>query len=193
MTDWNEIYFILLLFLWYHILIVCTEDEMKKQSIFIMVLFALVLTLTVGFALFSDTLTVQGTATARGTFDMQFKEASITEQVGSSNATAIISEDKKSLNINVPRLEYPGAYVLISVEVLNNGSIPSKLTDILPTGLDDDPTVKISYEKLDELKNVTMKNGDSNKFNIKILWDKFSNQSSNDVTFSIKLNYQQAV
>lgn len=166
---------------------------MKKRSMFIIIFSVFTLILTVGYSLFSDKLTVKGTATAFGTFDMQFKDATITNQVGSSNASAIISNDNKSLSINIPKLEYPGAYVLISVTVISNGSVPSKLIDVVPEGLTTDQTVKVSYENLEELKNITLNNGDKQSFKIKVVWDKTSNQSSKDVSFSIKLNYRQAV
>lgn len=166
---------------------------MKKQSMFLITIVAFILLLTVGYALYTDTLTIKGTANAFGTFDMQFSEASILEQVGSLEASAIISDDKKSLDINVPKLEYPGAYVLISVKVINKGSIPAMLTDVESVGLDTDPTVKVSYEGLEELKNISLVNNDIQTFNIKIIWDKTSQQSSKDVTFTIKLNYKQAV
>ena len=43
---------------------------MKKQSIAIIAVVALVLGVAVGYALFSETITINGTATAKGDFDM---------------------------------------------------------------------------------------------------------------------------
>ena len=59
----------------------------KKKGIIIgVVLF--VLAVAVGYALFSDTLTINGTATAKGEFDMEISSAQITSEVGSTGATA---------------------------------------------------------------------------------------------------------
>ena len=45
---------------------------MKKQNIVIIAVIALVLVLAVGYALFSETLTIKGTATASANFDVEF-------------------------------------------------------------------------------------------------------------------------
>ena len=49
---------------------------------------AVALVMVVGYALFSDTLTINGTATAQGDFDMQIISAEVTGEVGSTGATA---------------------------------------------------------------------------------------------------------
>lgn len=166
---------------------------MKKQSMLILFLISFMLILSVGYALFSDTLKITGTAGGIGTFNMEFDSAIVTNEIGSANATATISNDKNSLSINVPNLKYPGAYVEYTVNVISMGSIPAKLTDINSLNLTDDPTVKISYEGLEELKNNILNKGDTQTFKIKIMWDKNSNQSSKDVNFTIELIYKQAI
>lgn len=166
---------------------------MKKQSIAVLCFISFLLIMTVGYALFSDTLKISGTANAIGTFDMEFSDAKVINEIGSSNASAIISSDKNSLEINVPNLKYPGAYVEFNITVGSLGSIPSLLKSIESVNLTDDPTVKITYDGLEELKNVTLNQGDTQSFTLKIMWDKNSNQSSKDVNFSIKLNYEQAI
>ena len=45
---------------------------MKKQNIIVVGIIAFILTVAVGYALFSETLTISGTATAEGTFDVEF-------------------------------------------------------------------------------------------------------------------------
>ena len=46
---------------------------MKKQNIIVVGIIAFILTVAVGYALFSETLTISGTATAEGTFDVEFR------------------------------------------------------------------------------------------------------------------------
>ena len=43
----------------------------SKKNYFIVMLIVLLLALAVGYAAFSDTLTISGTANASGTFDLQ--------------------------------------------------------------------------------------------------------------------------
>ncbi len=164
---------------------------MKKYNIIIICLVAFLLSLSVGYALFSETLQINGTATAMGTFDVEFSSATIKEQVGATSSTATISSDKNSLDISVPKLEYPGAYVDVLVTVTNKGSIPAFLESVEENGLTTDESIKVSYAGLNELKDVVLNQNDSKTFDIKVLWDEKSNVSSKDVNFTIKLNYRQ--
>ncbi len=164
---------------------------MKKQNIAIIGVIAFVLAISVGYALFSQTLTINGTATAKGSFDVQFATATIQKEVGSTGATATISEDKATLTVNVPKLEYPGAYVEIPVTVKNVGTIPAKLIEITETGLTTDASVKVSYTGLTELKDQQVDQNGTQSFTIKVMWDAASNKNSENVVFNIKLNYQQ--
>ena len=164
---------------------------MKKQNSAIIGVIAFVLAISVGYALFSQTLTINGTATAKGSFDVQFATATIQKEVGSTGATATISEDKATLTVNVPKLEYPGAYVEIPVTVKNVGTIPAKLIEITETGLTTDASVKVSYTGLTELKDQQVDQNGTQSFTIKVMWDAASNKNSENVVFNIKLNYQQ--
>ena len=164
---------------------------MKKQNIAIIGVIAFVLAISVGYALFSQTLTINGTATAKGSFDVQFATATIQKEVGSTGATATISEDKATLTVNVPKLDYPGAYVEIPVTVKNVGTIPAKLIEITETGLTTDASVKVSYTGLTELKDQQVDQNGTQSFTIKVMWDAASNKNSENVVFNIKLNYQQ--
>ncbi|HIU39815.1 MAG TPA: hypothetical protein IAB68_00745 [Candidatus Aphodocola excrementigallinarum] len=169
---------------------------MKKQSIAIIGVIAFVLAVAVGYALFSETLTVNGTATAEGTFDVEFTSVGTPTCVGFSqtcdaDTLTEITEDKNTLNVTVNKLEYPGAYVEIPVTVTNKGSIPAILKEIQETGLTTDPSIKVSYTGLEELKNQEVAQNGTQTFKIKVMWDQDSNQSSSDVSFSIRLNYEQ--
>lgn len=165
---------------------------MKKQSLLIVSIVAFLLTLTIGYAVFSDTITINGTANAKGNFDVEFTTASIISEVGSTNTLAEISEDKNTLTITVPKLEYPGAYSEITVTITNKGSIPAKLTSIEETGLETDPNVVVSYTGLQELKDIVINQDQTQSFNLKVMWDSNSTASSENVEFTIKLKYEQA-
>lgn len=169
---------------------------MKKQSIAIIGVIAFVLAVAVGYALFSETLTISGTATAQGTFDVEFTSVGQPTCSGFSSTCDAqtltnIPEDKNSLTITVNKLEYPGAYVEIPVTVTNKGTIPAVLESIEETGLTEDPSVKVSYTGLAELKNQEVQQNGTQEFKVKVMWDQDSEESSSDVSFTIKLNYKQ--
>ncbi len=170
---------------------------MKKQNIIIIGLIAVILTMAVGYALFSETININGTATAEGTFDVEFTSVGTPTCIGftgTCDAATLtsISTDKNTLNITVNKLEFPGAYVEIPVTVTSKGTIPARLKSITETGLITDETVKVSYTGLDELKNKKLEQNGTQSFNIKVMWDENSNKSSENVSFSIKLDYEQA-
>ncbi len=169
---------------------------MKKQNIIIVGIVAFILAVAVGYAIFSEAITISGTATAEGSFDVEFTSVGTPTCVGFSqtcdaSTLAQISEDKNTLNITVNKLQYPGAYVEIPVTVTNVGTIPVILTDIEEDGLTSDPAIKVTYAGLEELKEQQMSQGETQTFTVKVTWDQDSEQGSEDVSFSIKLNYEQ--
>ena len=106
---------------------------MKKQSIAIIGVIAFVLAVAVGYALFSETLTVTGTATATGDFDVEFTKVGTITKVGYTGAgdseIAAISTDKNTLTVTVNKLDYPGAYVEIPVTITNKGSVSAEVKE----------------------------------------------------------------
>ena len=169
---------------------------MKKQSIAIIGVIAFVLAVAVGYALFSEKLTIDGTATANGDFDVEFTSVGTPTCSGFSGTCeaatlGTISNDKNTLTITVNKLQYPGAYVEIPVTVTNKGSIPAVLKSIEETGLTTDASVKVSYTGLTELKDQEVAQNGTQNFTVKVMWDENSNTSSENVKFTIKLNYEQ--
>ena len=169
---------------------------MKKQSIAIIGVIAFVLAVAVGYALFSETLTVTGTATATGNFDVEFTKVGTITKVGYTGAgdseIAVISPDKNTLTVTVNKLDYPGAYVEIPVTITNKGSVSAKLKNINETGLTAvSRAIKVTYTGVAASDTPIDTNG-TQEMNIKVEWDKTVNTSSSDVTFQIQLEYEQA-
>ena len=169
---------------------------MKKKSIAIIGVIAFVLAVAVGYALFSETLTVTGTATATGNFDVEFTKVGTITKVGYTGAgdseIAVNSPDKNTLTVTVNKLDYPGAYVEIPVTITNKGSVSAKLKNINETGLTaDSRAIKVTYTGVAASDTPIDTNG-TQEMNIKVEWDKTVNTSSSDVTFQIQLEYEQA-
>ena len=191
---------------------------MKKQNIAIIAVVAFVLAISVGYALFSETLQINGTATAKGNFDVEFIEAGepkekagYTKQESSTLTTisddgkklkrkAELSEHIRELTINVDKLDYPGAYVVIPVKVENKGTISAILESISQSSDKDiEEPIKITYTGFDEKvgeENV-LKANETQEFSIKVEWDPNdvdpSNKRDVTATFDVTLNYKQAV
>ncbi len=126
---------------------------MKKQNIVIIAVIALVLVLAVGYALFSETLTINGTATASANFDVEFTSIGSVTSAGYTKQTtdpvheiAAISNDKNAVVIQVNKLDYPGAYVDIPITITNVGTLQATLNAINITGWKSTSTpIKVSY------------------------------------------------
>lgn len=174
---------------------------MKKQNIAIIGVVAFILAVAVGYALFSETLTINGTATAKGDFNVEFTEVGeITSEGYTATAAegqtqpaeiAVISDDKNTLTVTVNKLDYPGAYVEIPVTITNKGSIPAKLKNIKETTLTEtDRAIKVTYTGVAASETEIPTNGTQN-MTIRVEWDPAINTSSENVTFKIELEYEQ--
>lgn len=186
---------------------------MKKQNIAIIGVVAFILAVAVGYALFSDTLTINGTATAKGDFDVEFTEVGEITKVGyteiddkNGNGTeaniAVISEDKNTLTITVNKLDYPGAYVEIPVTITNKGSIPAKLKNIKETNITGGDTVtdntgSISIDSLDitytgvAASDATINTNETQSMVIKVKWNEDKETSVEKAQFKVELEYEQ--
>ena len=162
---------------------------MKKQNFLVIIFVMFCLSLTVGYALFSETITINGTATARGTFDVVFKNAIVKTEVGSTEASAVVSGDGNTLTLTVPKLEYPGAYVEFTVDAVNEGTIPAVLKGITESGLTSNPNIRITYNGV--TKDEQMAQSDKRTITIKVEWLYESETAAKNIEFSIKLDYQQ--
>ncbi len=109
----------------------------SKKNYFIVMLIVLLLALAVGYAAFSDTLTISGTANASGTFDLQFDSASLVTSTGidTANSGVSISADKNTLTVTVKDLGYPGAGAQFHAVIKNVGTVPAKVKAVNPTNI----------------------------------------------------------
>ena len=169
---------------------------MKKQNIAIIGVIAFVLAIAVGYALFSETITVTGTATAKGSFDVEFTEvgnptcSGFSEECTKANL-AVISEDKNTLTVTVDKLQYPGAYVEIPVTVTNVGTIPAILTGITESGIGSTTSpVKVTYTGI-AASDAEIAQGTPATFTVRVEWNQDINTTAEEVEFSIGLNYKQ--
>ena len=158
----------------------------KKNGLFLLLLI-LLLSITVGYAAFAQTLYINGTANARGNFKLKFDEANLDSAVGADGTVSINGEDD-TLAITV-NLDYPGANAVIKAKVKNSGSIPAQLKSIDILSGDNDPDIKINYT-LGEVGDVIQPN-DTKDVYITVTWDEQSSVSDKFASFSAKLNYEQ--
>ena len=95
---------------------------------------ALLLVLSVGYALFSDTITINGTASAKGEFSLTTTCDDIAPTNSEQNA-GLVSDAKIICKDNIinasATLGYPGSIKWFRVKVENTGTIPAKINKIV--------------------------------------------------------------
>lgn len=174
-------------------------SKTKSKNYLIILLIVLLLSLAVGYAAFSDVLTISGTANANGTFDLEFQNATVDSAVGCDqvNTTATISADKDTLTVKVKDLAYPGAGAQFTTEIVNTGSIPAKVSSVTPKNITGSDNIKI--EGLDAIttSHPVIEPGDSCVLSFTVAWDADSTseltaEEKSGIEFELGIEYTQA-
>ena len=96
---------------------------MKGKNKILLGCLALLLVLSIGYALFSETITINGTATAKGSFDIAYE---CTEMNSSGGATGNCSI-KNGIITTTSELKMPNDLVSYTITLTNEGTIPALL------------------------------------------------------------------
>ena len=163
----------------------------KKRNYLIIALIVLLLALAIGYAAFSDSLTISGTANAKGTFDMEFISAKIDTEtakgINTTDSTATISTDKNTVTVNIADLSYPGAGTNVTVVAQNKGTVPATLNGLTFEGVDDED-IEVSFPDGLATDEVVQPNGTCTiTFSVK--WKTTSKVTEKSLSFSAKLDY----
>lgn len=175
----------------------------SKKNYVAIVLVVLLLALAVGYAAFSQTLTISGTAGATGKWDVKFTNATASASIvkGTQANTATLSEDGKSITVKV-NLATQGDGSNITATITNGGTVDAKLKEFLVSGdLTQDGTntnvyqngaIKLTVPTLSE-EDVVIKAGESKTFTFSVEWDdtKTLSADTETATFDITFDYVQ--
>ena len=106
----------------------------KKKNKILMGCLALLLVMTVGYALFSENITINGTATAKGDFDLSYTCELITENnsnlgVSTEGISGTCTIDGQTIT-TTSTLNKPTAQACYKVKITNTGTIPAVLKTV---------------------------------------------------------------
>lgn len=163
---------------------------MKKQSLLIVIVILILLGVSVGYSVVRISTNVKGKTSIVKNLDVEFESIGKLEEYGSYGATAEISDDKKTVLINVPKLSYMGAYAVVPITVKNVGQIPAKLESIYEYGTNDNEAIKITYDGI-AVTDKALNPLEEEKFFIKVSWENELKQDSSEIEFYIRFNYVQ--
>lgn len=163
---------------------------MKKQSLLIVIAILILLGVSVGYSVVRISTNVKGKTSIVKDLDVEFESIGKIEEYGSYGATAEISDDKKTVLINVPKLSYMGAYAVVPITVKNVGQLPAKLESIYEYGTNDNEAIKITYDGI-AVTDKALNPLEEEKFFIKVSWENELKQDSSEIEFYIRFNYVQ--
>ena len=163
---------------------------MKKQSLLIVIVILILLGVSVGYSVVRISTNVKGKTSIVKDLDVEFESIGKLEEYGSYDATAEISDDKKTVLINVPKLFYMGAYAVVPITVKNVGQLPAKLESIYEYGTNDNEAIKITYDGI-AVTDKALNPLEEEKFFIKVSWENELKQDSSEIEFYIRFNYVQ--
>ena len=163
---------------------------MKKQSLLIVIVILILLGVSVGYSVVRISTNVNGKTSIVKDLDVEFESIGKIEEYGSYGATAEISDDKKTVLINVPKLSYMGAYAIVPITVKNVGQLPAKLESIYEYGTTDNEAIKITYDGI-AVTDKALNPMEEEKFFIKVSWENELKQDSSEIEFYIRFNYVQ--
>ncbi len=171
----------------------------KKKNRLIIALIVLLLALAIGYAAFSATLTINGTATGTETWNVHFKTGRFLQADGTTVDTAhggtielgTTTTTNDTMTVSGIQLGYPGDGVLLEVVVENSGTIPAKLTGFTVTGTDTD--FEVTQAAGGPTVNETLAaNGGTCTAKFLVKWKADSTASSlSSKSFTITYNYTQ--
>ena len=177
----------------------------SKKNFVAIVLIVLLLALAVGYAAFSQTLPITGTANASGNWDIKFVADSetITDSIvdGTTANTAEVAGDGKSMDVTV-NLATPGDGANITVDITNAGNVDAVIKDFTVTGTGFSESTTNTYKNGPILVKVpTIADGDelaagaTKTFTFSVEWDSTETDSLGadgvSADFTITFEYEQ--
>ncbi|MGN1000387.1 MAG: leucine-rich repeat protein [Bacilli bacterium] len=137
--------------------------DRKKRNIIIGVLCCLLVFMGIGYAILSQTLTINGIGNVKGKWDVQITSIALKSQTG--RATEVSSSYTKTTASFEADLYMPGDSIEYEVTVENKGNIDALLQSITPTTTNKVADIKFSHSEID---NTPLTAGKTITFTMKV-------------------------
>lgn len=171
------------------------KNSNKVKNILLIILILIIIGLAIGYAALSQTLTINGTANIKSTWDVEITSivASSTNLTnGATDETApTFTATTATFNVN---LAQPGSTATYTITVENKGTINAKLNSITDlTTINTTEPSDVSYT-ITALKDDPLTAGTSKTYDITVTWaaNSTSVPTTKTKTATIVLDYIQA-
>ena len=171
-------------------------SKIENKIITVLILLACLLLFNTGYAKHINASSDTALDFTNKQLDLGFTNAKIIKLIGANEKESYITltTDKKSLNLNVSDLAYPGAEVEFSVDIVNTGMLPAKVDSIKANGFEDNNAIKIKGLENINNSDIILRSGESYTINFAIYWDRNYNIVNDSIiNFNIKLNFSQDI
>ena len=164
-------------------------ENMHKSSV-IMVLVAVVLIMSIGYAAIKKKLTINGTSTIASSWDIYIEDIAVNNKTLDAENVSASVDDKLSATFQA-NLVSPGSSVTYDVTVKNGGNLNAKLDSLTFTDSNNE-AILYSYAGINE--NDVINAGDTQTFTITVQFNNSYTQMPENKTSSVKmiLTYVQA-
>lgn len=168
-----------------------------KQDI-VVILMGLLITLllfNVGYGYETNNSSFFSSFFQNDNYSVVFSNAFIKEVYGAdeSSSYAKLSSDGKCMEVVASSLEFPGAYVDFSVDIVNKGNISSSISSVVVEGVSENSFLNVTVLDSSNLNNKIIQPGEKYNICIRIAWKENYTFVENEVShFSIKINCEQA-
>ena len=171
--------------------------RLKKRNLYLNIIIVAYLSIAIGYALISSTITINGTTEVTGNnWDIHFENFKVdnhnsTGSVGSLNT----SEDKTLLNFSKLEFKNPGDEIVFYVDVVNAGTIDGKLDEVIQTTLTEKQqkyfTYQVSYAYNQKfVKGDILKAGKSERVRILIKYNDSKTDAPTEEQTIANLNFK---
>ena len=109
----------------------------KRNNLIILILFIIVISMSVGFAVLSTTLNIKGDTNLKGqVWNVYLANVKVSEGSIKANKEAIIVNEADTLIEYEIVLEKPGDYYEFTVDAINDGTLDAKIDSIVLSGIE---------------------------------------------------------
>ncbi len=162
----------------------------SKKNYAIIALVVILLCLAIGYAAFTANLTINGTATGTGTWEVKFVSAKMSD---ADHGTVSFTDDAVTVNAE---LAFPGDGCTVTVEIKNNGSMPAKLTGLELKAKDGETDftssdITVGYPDDIDVGSEVIAAGETCPITISIKWNDNSVAKNVSAEFKVLFTYEQ--
>lgn len=172
------------------------ENKRERKGNRLLILLLLVVSISIGYAMLTTTLYINGTSTIeKPSWDVHYEN--LEKVSGSIVATeeATIDSTKADINYKIS-LEVPGDYYEFTVDIVNSGSLNAMIGEVLKLGLTDVEEKYVHYtvtyaDGTPLREKDALKAGTEEKIRVKVKYrDDISNEEYPKETTELKLMFQ---